>query len=126
MARSRGFDCRWRPKRFLPATAAGSPKHPCVHSLTHSLSFAPYTYIAYNRLIASRSQRVSEPCLPVNLSAYRSGTFDPTVARKTLTWGRGATPKNRVLIESYAKKAEMVRFVEISDFSCLSVTEAAR
>lgn len=60
---------------------------------------------------AARSQRVSEPCLPVNLSAYRSGTFDPTVARKTLTWGRGATPKNRVLIESYAKKAEMVRLI---------------
>ncbi|BGP22311.1 peroxisomal membrane protein 4 [Rhodotorula toruloides] len=63
----------------------------------------------YRRWITQAS-RVSEPCLPVNLSAYRSGTFDPSVARKTLTWGRGATPKNRVLIELYAKNAEMGDF----------------
>lgn len=53
------------------------------------------------------TQRVSEPCLPVNLSASRSGTFDPSVARRALTWGRGATPLNAARIEAYAQRAEL-------------------
>ncbi|GAA5951381.1 hypothetical protein JCM21900_004390 [Sporobolomyces salmonicolor] len=59
----------------------------------------------YRRWITNAS-RVSEPCLPVNLSAYRNGSFDPEAARKTLEWGRGATGQNAALIEAYAQRAE--------------------
>ncbi|KPV76961.1 uncharacterized protein RHOBADRAFT_51936 [Rhodotorula graminis WP1] len=59
----------------------------------------------YRRWITQAS-RVSEPCLPVNLSAYRTGTFDPDTARKALTWGRGATALSAARIEAYAHAAE--------------------
>ncbi|GAA5877652.1 hypothetical protein JCM1840_004967 [Sporobolomyces johnsonii] len=63
----------------------------------------------YRRWITNAS-RVSEPCLPVNLSAYRNGRFDPEVARKTMEWGRGATGQNAALIEAYAQRAEKGEF----------------
>jgi len=57
----------------------------------------------------TNASKVSKPCLPVNLSASRSGTFDPSIARQTLDWGRGATGQNAALIEAYAQNAEKVR-----------------
>lgn len=44
----------------------------------------------------------------MNRSTGRSGIFDPEIALKTITWGRGATPKNRTLIEAYARRGEKV------------------
>lgn len=63
----------------------------------------------YRRWITNAS-KVSEPCLPVNLSASRTGVFDPSIARKTLEWGRGATGQNAALIEAYAQNAEKGEF----------------
>ena len=57
----------------------------------------------------TNASKVSKPCLPVNLSASRTGTFDPAVARQTLDWGRGATGQNAALIEAYCQNAEKVR-----------------
>jgi hypothetical protein len=51
-----------------------------------------------------RAWRISEPCLPVNRSTGRSGIFDPEIALKTLTWGRGATTR----CPSFGKKAARV------------------
>jgi hypothetical protein len=59
----------------------------------------------YRRWITNAS-RVAEPCLPVNLSASRTRTFDPAIARKAITWRSGATPRNATLIEAYARSAE--------------------
>ncbi|GAA5834813.1 hypothetical protein JCM5353_000676 [Sporobolomyces roseus] len=63
----------------------------------------------YRRWITNAS-KVSEPCLPVNLSASRTGVFDPSIARKTLEWGRGATGQNAALIEAYAQNGENGEF----------------
>ena len=72
----------------------------CTHSLLTRAAFLP-----------NDGQRVSEPCLPVNRSTGRSGIFDPEIALKTLTWGRGGTPPNRPLIETYAqRRAEVCSF----------------
>ncbi|TNY20044.1 hypothetical protein DMC30DRAFT_272138, partial [Rhodotorula diobovata] len=68
---------------------------------------APEALPAGYRRWITQASRVSEPCLPVNLSASRSGTFDPSVARRALTWGRGATPLNAARIEAYAQRAEL-------------------
>ncbi|SGY70265.1 BQ5605_C004g03131 [Microbotryum silenes-dioicae] len=59
----------------------------------------------YRRWITQAS-RVAEPCLPLNLAASRTGRFDPEQARKTITWKSGATPRNALLIEEYARAAE--------------------
>ncbi|GAA6061716.1 hypothetical protein JCM10212_004948 [Sporobolomyces blumeae] len=67
---------------------------------------APETLPSGYRRWITNASKVSEPCLPVNLSASRTGVFDPDVARKTLEWGRGATGQNAALIEAYAQNAE--------------------
>ncbi|ORY90918.1 hypothetical protein BCR35DRAFT_261329 [Leucosporidium creatinivorum] len=59
----------------------------------------------YRRWVTSAS-RVAEPCLPVNLSASRFGTFDPEIARKAKEWKAGCTTRNLGLIEEYARNAE--------------------
>ncbi|KAL8279225.1 hypothetical protein RQP46_008262 [Phenoliferia psychrophenolica] len=59
----------------------------------------------YRRFITGAS-RVAEPCLPVNLSVTRYGTFDPSEARRALEWKGGATPQNASIIEQYASNAE--------------------
>ncbi|SCV72374.1 BQ2448_3911 [Microbotryum intermedium] len=59
----------------------------------------------YRRWITQAS-RVAEPCLPLNLAVSRTGHFDPEQARKTITWKSGATPRNAMLIEDYARAAE--------------------
>lgn len=59
----------------------------------------------YRRFIAGAS-RVADPCLPINRSTGRYGTFDPNVARQSITWKHGATPRNASLIEQYAQRAE--------------------
>lgn len=64
----------------------------------------------YRRWITNAS-RVAEPCLPVNLTATRTRTFDPAVARQALTWKSGATPHNALIIQEYARSAEKVRVV---------------
>lgn len=63
----------------------------------------------YRRWITHAS-KVPEPVLPVNLSASRHGTFDPELARKTIYWKSGATPRNAALVESYARAAEQGDF----------------
>ncbi|GJN87945.1 hypothetical protein Rhopal_000900-T1 [Rhodotorula paludigena] len=78
--------------------------------IMYSWLMAPEALPSGYRRWITQASRVSEPCLPVNLSAYRSGTFDPAVARKAIEWGRGATDKNRGLIEAYAKRGEMGDF----------------
>lgn len=65
----------------------------------------------YLRWVTTAS-RVAEPCLPVNLSAYRTNTFDPAIARSAITWKSGATPRNASIIEEYARKAENGDFGE--------------
>ena len=63
----------------------------------------------YRRFITGAS-RVAEPCLPVNLSVSRVGTFDPAEARRALEWKGGATPRNASIIELYASNAEKGEF----------------
>ncbi|GAA5961120.1 hypothetical protein JCM8115_005835 [Rhodotorula mucilaginosa] len=74
--------------------------------IMYSWLMAPEALPAGYRRWITQASRVSEPCLPVNRSTGRSGIFDPEIALKTLTWGRGATPQNRTLIEAYAKRGE--------------------
>lgn len=78
----------------------------------------------------TKASRVAEPCLGVNLSAYRegnfpffvvspnvgaehsmllsgeSGKFDPEQARKVLSWPIPPTARNASLVEAYASAAE--------------------
>jgi hypothetical protein len=54
----------------------------------------------------TKASRVAEPCLGVNLSAYREGTFDPEQARKVLSWPIPPTARNASLVEAYASAAE--------------------
>jgi hypothetical protein len=63
----------------------------------------------YRRFVTGAS-RVAEPSLPVNLSVTRTGTFDPAIARKSLTWKAGATPHNAALIQAYANNADKGNF----------------
>ncbi|CEQ39308.1 SPOSA6832_00828, partial [Sporobolomyces salmonicolor] len=97
-SRLTALENRWLPKPSPPATDAGSQT--ARSPASERVLLAPLT------LACPLASRVSEPCLPVNLSAYRNGSFDPEAARKTLEWGRGATGQNAALIEAYAQRAE--------------------
>ncbi|GAA5973669.1 hypothetical protein JCM11641_005071 [Rhodosporidiobolus odoratus] len=67
---------------------------------------APETLPSGYRRWILQASRVPEPCLPVHVSAYRTRTFDPNIARQAIDWGRKATDKNRNLIEEYAMRGE--------------------
>ncbi|GAA5854706.1 hypothetical protein JCM3766R1_000625, partial [Sporobolomyces carnicolor] len=75
-------------------------------NIMYSWLMAPEALPSGYRNWITNASKVSKPCLPVNLTASRTGTFDPTVARETLEWGRGATGQNAALIEAYAQNAE--------------------
>ncbi|GAA6000664.1 hypothetical protein JCM10207_004599 [Rhodosporidiobolus poonsookiae] len=74
--------------------------------IMYSWLMAPEALPAGYRRWITQASRVSEPCLPVNLTATRDGVFDPEIARRAATWGRGATERNRALIEAYAQAGE--------------------
>ncbi|GAA5936909.1 uncharacterized protein JCM15063_000098 [Sporobolomyces koalae] len=79
-------------------------------NIMYSWLMAPEALPAGYRRWITNASKVSEPCLPVNLAASRTGTFDPATARKALEWGRGATGQNAALIEAYAKGGEQGNF----------------
>ncbi|GAA6038526.1 hypothetical protein JCM8097_004613 [Rhodosporidiobolus ruineniae] len=74
--------------------------------IMYSWLMAPEALPSGYRRWITQASRVSEPCIPVNLSAHREGRFDPDIARRAITWGRGATKTNKVLIEAYAQRGE--------------------
>ncbi|BGP37291.1 hypothetical protein JCM10449v2_001196 [Rhodotorula kratochvilovae] len=74
--------------------------------IMYSWLMAPEALPSGYRRWITQASRVSEPCLPVNLSAYRTRSYDPDTARKAITWGRGATARNAALIEAYAQRGE--------------------
>ncbi|BGP53411.1 hypothetical protein JCM8202v2_000970 [Rhodotorula sphaerocarpa] len=74
--------------------------------IMYSWLLAPEALPSGYRRWITQASRVSEPCLPVNRSTGRTRFFDPDVARQAISWGRGATPKNRTLIEAYAQRGE--------------------
>lgn len=61
----------------------------------------------YRRWITQAS-RVPPAILPVNLSAQRTRTFDPIIARKVLENKNGFTANNASLVEIYAQAGEKV------------------
>ncbi|GAA5901822.1 uncharacterized protein JCM6883_000407 [Sporobolomyces salmoneus] len=75
-------------------------------NIMYSWLMAPEALPSGYRNWITNASKVSLPCLPVNLTASRQGTFDPAMARQALEWGRGATGQNAALIEAYAQNAE--------------------
>ncbi|GAA5964486.1 hypothetical protein JCM3765_006302 [Sporobolomyces pararoseus] len=75
-------------------------------NIMYSWLMAPEALPSGYRNWITNASKVSKPCLPVNLSASRTRTFDPAIARQTLDWGRGATGQNAALIEAYCQNAE--------------------
>lgn len=78
--------------------------------IMYSWLLSPEALPAGYRRWVTNASRVAEPCLPINLTTYRHGTYDPEIARQSLTWKSGATALNSVLIEEYARKGEKGEF----------------
>lgn len=69
----------------------------------------------------TKASKVAEPCLEVNLTAYRTGTFSPDQARKVLAWKVPPTPHNAALVEAYASAAEKGDFGGLPFAPCHTV-----
>ncbi|BGP13331.1 hypothetical protein JCM10213v2_001250 [Rhodosporidiobolus nylandii] len=94
---------------YMTLKSAGKINLKNVSVLVFGFSCAQIMYswlMVPEALPPSYASHVSAPCIPVNRSTYRSGTFDPALARATADWGRGATVQNRSLIEAYAARGE--------------------
>ncbi|KAK4052186.1 hypothetical protein OIV83_002481 [Microbotryomycetes sp. JL201] len=78
--------------------------------IMYSWLLAPEALPSGYRRWITHASKVPEPVLPLNLAASRHHKFEPDLARKTIYWKNGATPRNAALVESYARAAEQGDF----------------